>query len=360
MLPATRLVVDGRALTDSSSYRGIGTYLRNVLDGLAGQEGFDVTVLCQKGATLPPEARRLTAHRMLPGHWQNREHEALLPFDLLRSSADLVWEPALDAPAFVRSPWVATLHDAWPVGQQYAPTGGAWLRYAKRLRQADAVIAVSRWSAAVSVGSLGLDPRRVHVIPHGVGSAFVPGAGEQDVPYLLFVGEYDPRKRHDHAFAAIGSLAERGFPHVLRVGGRIAPWFAQKMEQLKREAPSPERVELLGHVSLERLVSLYQGAAALVVTSEMEGFGLPALEAMACATPVVAYDNSATSEVVADAGVLVPDGDVEALTEALVRVLSEPGWAAELAARASERAAGFSWQRAVAEHAAVFREVACA
>lgn len=359
MSSALRVVVDGRALTDSSSFRGIGTYVRHVVAGLAVEPGVDLTVLARRSAPLPAGAHRLTAHRLAPGRFQTREHELLLPLDLLRTRADVVLQPALDAPLACRTPWVQTLHDAWPAlhGDSGADTA-AWRRQAARFRRAAAVITVSRWSAQGAVDVLGLDASRVHVIPHGVSPAFRPGDGPADPPYLLFVGEYDPRKRHDHAFAAVGALAERGLPHTLRVTGRIAPWYAERMAELVAAAPVPERVELLGHVGFDELVRLYQGATALVVTSQGEGFGLPALEAMACGTPVVAYDNSATSEVVGGCGLLVDDGDLPALVAALSRVVSNAHLRAELAARGLERAGAHTWESSVAAHAAVLREVA--
>ena len=359
MSSALRVVVDGRALTDSSSFRGIGTYVRHVVAGLAREPDIDLAVLARRSAVLPSGARRLTARRVAPGRFQTREHELLLPLDLLRAPADVVLQPALDAPAFCRAPWVLTLHDAWPAlqGDTTARDTRAWRRQARRFRDAAAVITVSRWSADGAIQLLGLDPARLHVIPHGVAADFRPGAGPSVPPYVLFVGEYDARKRHDHAFAAVGALAEAGSPHTLKVTGRIAPWYAERMAQLVAQAPRPDRVELVGHVALEELVQLYQGASALLVTSKGEGFGLPALEAMACGTPVVAYDNSATAEVVSDGGLLVPDGDLPAFVGALCSVLREPGLRADLAERGRVRASQFTWERSVAAHAAVLREV---
>lgn len=358
---ALGVLVDGRALTDSSAYRGIGTYVRNVLDGISRDGSLDVTVLCRSEAPLPERARRLTARRALPGRLQNAEHDLLLPLDLVRRRADVVWAPAMDAPRFVRTPWVQTLHDAWPaVDHRHAADTRAWRRFASRLPRATAVVAVSRWTADAAVAHLGLDARRLYVIPHGVAPVFqpLPGAHHGE-PYLLLVGEYDPRKRHDHAYAVVAALADAGLPHRLKVTGRIAPWFEEQMRHLVDASPRPDRVDLLGHVPLEVLVELYQSAAVVIITSRAEGFGLPALEAMACGAPVVAYDNSALSEVVAGAGLLVPDGDVDAMTAAVLRVVREPALSEELSGRGLERARGHTWARSAADHATVLREAAC-
>jgi glycosyltransferase involved in cell wall biosynthesis len=117
-------------------------------------------------------------------------------------------------------------------------------------------------------------------------------------------------------------------------------------------------VHFSGSVAIERLVSLYQSASALLQPSLAEGFGLPALEGMACGTPVIAHDIPALREVLAGAGCLIPVGDVPALGQALKRIASEPAWARELAARGLERARAFSWDRAAELTWQVYSEVA--
>jgi glycosyltransferase involved in cell wall biosynthesis len=350
-----RVVVDGRSYTDASSFRGIGSYVRPVVEGLAAREDLDIAVLANRRAQLPPGARRIGLVRVAPGRWQNREHDLLLPLDLARAGGDVVLSPALDPPARCARPWVQTVHDALPIEGRGSDR---FRKQAERYRRAAALITISRWTADEAVRLMGLDPARLHVIPHGVATHFRPGPRTADRPYLMFVGEYDPRKRHDLAFAAVGALADRGLPHELRVTGRQAPWYAESLAALHAAAPHPDRVRLLGHVDTDELVRLYQGAEALVVTSEAEGFGFPALEAMACGTPVVAFANSATTEIVGEGGVLVDDGDFEALVRALVSIATEPGRRDDLSARALQRATTYSWAASVGAHAELLRSVA--
>jgi glycosyltransferase involved in cell wall biosynthesis len=173
---------------------------------------------------------------------------------------------------------------------------------------------------------------------------------------VLVVNEWSQRKGYPEAFAAIAGLADLGLPHALRVAGHIAPEKAAQISVLRAAAPRPDRVELLGYVP--DLPALYQAASVFIGTSRYEGFGLPALEAMACGTPVVAFDNSATTEIVAGGGVLVPDGDVAALVGAVHRIIEEPSWAAEMSERGLARAAEFSWAKSAALHAEIIRSVA--
>lgn len=350
-----RVVVDGRAYTDSSAFRGIGSYVRPVVEGLAARQDLEVAVLAKGSAQLPLGAKRVRVARMAPGRWQQREQDLLLPLDLARTQGDVVLSPALDPPTRCSRPWVQTLHDVLPLAGRNAAELARFHRTAQLYRRATALITVSRWTADEAVRLLGVQPARLHVIPHGVASDFQPGERTSADPYFLFVGEYDPRKQHEVAFAAVGALADRGLPHDLRVTGRQAPWFAANLAALHAAAPRPERVRLLGHVALDQLLALYQGAEALVVTSSAEGFGFPALEAMACGTPVVAYSNSATTELVGDGGILVADGDFEALVEALHKVATSPGLREDLAGRAVVRASGYTWAASIADHAEVLR-----
>jgi hypothetical protein len=109
-----------------------------------------------------------------------------------------------------------------------------------------------------------------------------------------------------------------------------------------------------GRIDEVTLDALYRGAAVLAMPSRSEGFGLPALEAMARGCPVVASDAGALPEVVGDAGLLIPPGDPTALAAALHRVLSDESFAASLGAAGHQRAATFTWSACTAAHLAAY------
>jgi glycosyltransferase involved in cell wall biosynthesis len=354
----TELLIDATALHDDSAFRGIGTYLRNLLSGLADRGDVRVSALCRPGAELPAAVSAVAIRRRAPGRLRALEHELRLPLDIARATPEVFHSPALDPPARCSAPWVQTLHDVIPLvfdDPELAGERRRWRRHAARYRRARRVIAVSRYSAEVGIRTLDLDPRRVEVIPHGVSSEFVPAPATwspTEEPYLLVVGEYSRRKGYAEAFAVIGALAELGYPHRLHVCGRIAPWVRPAVEAVRSAAPVPERVELLGYV--DDLVGEYQRASLMIMTSRYEGFGLPVLEAMACGTPVVSFSNSSLTEVVGGGGLLVADGDVGAMVAAVRSVLDDPPRRQELVARGLERVAGFSWERSVQAHAEVY------
>jgi glycosyltransferase involved in cell wall biosynthesis len=123
-----------------------------------------------------------------------------------------------------------------------------------------------------------------------------------------------------------------------------------------RAADRPDRIDVLGFVP--DLVATYQGADVVLVPSRYEGFGLPALEGMASGVPVVAYDNSSLPEVVGDGGLLVADGDVDALVIAVRGLLDDERRADELREQGVARASTFSWDVVAEAYAALYDRAA--
>ena len=117
------------------------------------------------------------------------------------------------------------------------------------------------------------------------------------------------------------------------------------------------RVHLLGHVEDAEMPALYSAARALVFPSLYEGFGLPALEAMASGTPVIASNATGLAEVVGDAGLTVDPTSVEQLADAMARILGDEELRERLVAAGLARAARYTWARAAADTAGVYRDV---
>jgi glycosyltransferase involved in cell wall biosynthesis len=178
--------------------------------------------------------------------------------------------------------------------------------------------------------------------------------------YLLFVGVFEPRKnlpllvdafeilRHTHPETADLQLA--------LAGG--AGWRGAAIAAAVRGRGLEPAVRLLGYVPDADLPALYRGATLALVPSEYEGFGLPALEAMACGAPVLASDRAALPETVGDAGELFTPGDPAALAHRISGLVSRPERLARLSERGLARAAGFTWERSAAQTLAVYREAA--
>jgi glycosyltransferase involved in cell wall biosynthesis len=175
----------------------------------------------------------------------------------------------------------------------------------------------------------------VRTLYPGLDPAFTPAAEERGggPPYVLHLGSRDPRDDTPNALAAF-ALARERLPEgtVLRVPGGV-------------DGPPAPGVEYLGRVSDSELVDLYRGAAVYLDTSLYEGFGYQVLEAMACATPVVATAVTSIPELAEGVALLCPPGSPEALADELVRVMTDAGLAADLRQRGLARARQFTWRR---------------
>jgi len=209
-------------------------------------------------------------------------------------------------------------------------------------RRADHVLVVSERTRADVERLYGVPRARITVTPNGVDPAFTPAAGGRGGSYLLFVGAVQRRK---DPLAALAAAQAVGLPLVV-AGPEKEPALARAL----REGGADVR----GYVAKEELAELYRGAAALVLPSRFEGFGLPVVEAMACGTPVVAAPEPALREVAAGAAVFADAGDLAA---AVRRALAERE---RLSAAGLERARAFSWAETARLTAEAYRKVLAA
>jgi len=335
---------------------------------LAQEHDLRLVGLATRETDLPAGVDYRPIRRIAPNRLAQREHDFLLPFDLTRAAraeeADVVFSPADNPPRRSPLPWVQMLLDLIPLvvhDRSFRHPAARWRRIGPRLRSASALLTCSRNTAADAQRLLDVDPARIHVSPLGIDGRFRPPADPRcraDRPTLLYVGQYGPHKGFAEAFAVAAGIADAGLPHRLVMVGFLAPWHEPAVRELVERSPRPDRIDLLGYVN--DVVAAYQGADALLVTSRYEGFCLPAVEAMACGTPVVAFDNSAIPEVVSGGGILVPDGDVAAAATALRGLLEDESYWDEVSERGIEHARAFSWERCAAMHADVLQAVATA
>ncbi|MSO19913.1 MAG: glycosyltransferase family 1 protein [Acidobacteria bacterium] len=263
---------------------------------------------------------------------------------------------------------VVTLHERYPsVSDEYSTTafrshmGG---RIESALTRADRIIAVSR---AVQDHLAEHRPRlakKIRVVHHGVAVAEKVTDAERTAilshrlciapgePFFLNVGAVQIRKNLKNLIMALKPLKDIRLV-VVGADGFGAP---EIREFVQRENLSG-RVQFAGHMQPEELNVLYASATALVFPSLEEAFGMPILEAMRCGCPVITSNVAAMPEVAGDAALLIDPHNVEQLSAAMQRVISDQSLAASLRQQGLRRAALFSWEKCARETWAVYEEL---
>lgn len=272
---------------------------------------------------------------------------------------DLLHGPGYLLPSGWRGLSVVTVYDVIALSHPELCTRANVLYYRaflpRTLARATAVIVPAEAVKREIVDLLGIDDSKFHVAPLGVGEEFTADLPEEhtrdvaarygvDGPYLLSVGNIEPKKNLAATIEAFSLAKQRAdLPHRLVLAGGKS-WRSSDVEAAI-ERHGPEVVNQTGYVAAEHLPALYAGADAVLFWSLVEGFGLPALEAMACGTPVICSDRGALAEVVGDAAMVVRIGPPEALAEAIVELLGNEVARGELVTRGLERSGRLTWRR---------------
>lgn len=286
-----------------------------------------------------------------------------------RGALDVVHAPSVAVPPRGRYRLVVTVHDAAPlVHPETYPRRGRWFHrrgIAAAARRADLVITVSRAAADEIDEHTDISPDRVRVVPNGVDpteasdedvASARDAFGLDDRPYVLWLGTLEPRKNVGVLVEAFARwVAMHDVPHLLVLAGP-AGWLEDGQGVLGPARRLGERVRMIGRVGDDHLGGLYRGAELFALPSRHEGFGIPALEAMAQGTPVVCSDIAALREVAGDGARLVAPDDPDAWAAMLDDLSHDEDGRAALAALGRRRASEFSWERCARETVAVYRE----
>jgi glycosyltransferase involved in cell wall biosynthesis len=256
--------------------------------------------------------------------------------------------------AFRRLPWVVRPDTARALSDGLERT----------LLEADLLLADSLAVAGELVAG-GVAPARVrpihlgpgHLPPPSVLAAASPPDGTP-ARYGLFVGTLEPRKNVATLLTAWRELRrdDGGAPPLLLCGPR--GWRAQALRRQLADAESEGWLRYLGYVSPAELAALYRGAAVVALPSLYEGFGMPAVEAMAAGAPLVLSDLPVFREVAGDAALYAPPGRPDLWRDRLRQVLGDDALRQDLSRRARERGARFDWQRAATATADAWRDAA--
>lgn len=248
---------------------------------------------------------------------------------------------------------IVTIHDAsvFAVPEAYTPAFRSWYVFLEPLlaRRARAIVTDSDFSREELVRHLGAPRERLRVVPLGAEHVLRAPAERgilarhalEGAPFVLGVGNRSPHKGWASLVAAVEGLPA-GACRLVLAGGAVPGVFRGAAHAPQRDAG---RVLELGRVTDGELRALYEAAACMVFPSRYEGFGLPALEAMACSCPVIVSRSAALPEVCGDAARYVDADDPAGIAAAIAGLLADPDARAHLAARGRVRAASFTWEQ---------------
>jgi glycosyltransferase involved in cell wall biosynthesis len=390
-----RIVIDLQACQSAGSrFRGIGRYSRSLAEAMLRQDrGHEFWIALNGAQAEPIEAIRAAFDGLLPQErivawdnpfaavehldpdpWRSRVAERIREDFLAALRPDVVhlsslfegWDDVV-ATSIGRGaapvPTAVTLYDLIPLAMpalylQDPPTKRWYERKLEDLRRADLCLAISDFSRTQGIDLLDLEAARVANISGACDPVFrrLPADPARDAalrarhglwrPYVMYTGGFDPRKNVPglvRAFAALpGELRAR---HQLLVVGEPPAPIRVELEALVRDLALPaDAVRFAGFVDDPDLVALYNACALYVFPSTCEGFGLPALEAMACGAPVIAADASSLPEVIGHPESMFAPGSVPAMGAKIAQALQDEEFRARLLAHGAERASLFSWE----------------
>lgn len=345
-----RLAVDGREFA-AGARTGIGRYVLEVLRA-AGGRGWHTTVYGDAATALPPGLTGVALARLSAPSTPLWDQVAL-PRALARDGADVFLSPYYKAPLAAPCPVAITIHDLYFIGARgrRRPVRDAALVALARLyvRRARAVVTDSEHSRRTIVARLGVDAAKVVVVPIAVGPEFAPIPPDAatraryglDTRYVLYLGNFKPHKNLERLLAAWAAV-----PAAIRAATRLALAGGDGAGRATLEARATalgiaDAVVFPGRIADADLPALYAGATLLVLPSLEEGFGLPAVEAMACGTPVVVSNRGALPEVTGGAALAVDAEKEEAIAAGIVALLVDPVQRETLRRRGLVRAAAF-------------------
>jgi len=296
-----------------------------------------------------------------------------LPMHVRRDRPDLL-HVQYTGPVFTDVPLVVSVHDVsfleYP--QYFTRFRAAQLKLTVRrtVQRAAAILTPSEFSRAAILRHYRLDQDKVVVVHNAVASEFRPidrqlaqAAIERKFgipgPFVLTVGDLQPRKNHLGLVQAFEELLRTHpqLPHRLVFVGKET-WYSKDLHRAVAKSRIAERVHFTGFVEDADLVQFYGACDVFVFPSFYEGFGLPILEAMACARAVVSSNTTAMPEVADGAGILFDPDSTEQMTRALRDVLVDSELRVRLERLGSQRAAAFSWERAAERTLEVYSRVA--
>ncbi len=366
-----KIAWDGRGLVGPRT--GIGWYTHHLIRGFQTlEEDWSADLYLNKA--IPDQFGEEVTRRILPypntvrlrSFWENN----LLPWGLKRHPADLWHSPLSVVPKGLPCKTVATIHDlAFLHFPDILPR--AYREYWTRrvtgaCARADKLIAVSEATRKDLHHWFDVPDERVVVVYEAADPFYHFPPSQEEIksvrsrlgledPFFLFVGTLEPRKNLAFLLDVYQLLRKKikDPPQLVIAGGK--GWLQEDVED--RILALGTKGKLVGYLNRNELRALYRSAEMVLVPSRYEGFGLQAVEAMACGAVVLSSNVSSLPEVVGDGGVLLPLDTPEVWVDKIIELADNDPELARLRERAVRRTARFSWPQAAQETLRVYQSV---
>jgi glycosyltransferase involved in cell wall biosynthesis len=372
---ATRVLFDATSVPADRG--GVGRYVDGLLKALDGL-GADLAVVCQRtdaerysrllGGAEVIGAPAAVAHRPARLAWE----QTGLPLLAQQVGARVLHSPFYTCPLRASCPVTVTVHDAtfFTEPEHYDKSRRTFFRSAIKtsLRRAARVIVPSKATRDELIRLLDADPTRIDVAYHGVDhEAFHAPTDEEkarvrarlglgDTPYVAFLGAKEPRKNVPNLIRGwVAAVADRDRPPALVVAGGSG--HDDDIDQAVGEVPAKLRLLRPGYLRYADLPGYLGGALVAAYPSHGEGFGLPILEAMACAAPVLTTPRLSLPEVGGDA-VAYTGESAEEIGQDLSALLDDESRRLALAKAGFDRAKEFTWESSAEVHLAAWARAA--
>jgi glycosyltransferase involved in cell wall biosynthesis len=368
-----RVAING--VTELASRYGSRIYLMGLVQELARCESIELVLLVGKGMTgllpedLQPRAREIegSASRSFLQIFCQAQIRAALVAERID-----VYHVPNTLPLWRVIPTVVTIHDLTELRvPKYSRVRTAYRSVVNytAARWADRVVTVSENSKRDLCKSLGIPVEKIAVTYAGVSNAFRPRERAEcrrhvrerygiDTDFLLASGGLSRNKNVENLLSAVGMLRESGVRLPLVLTGFADRKENQTIHELIVRFGLSESVIVTGYVGDDGLPFLYGACAVVVYPSLYEGFGFPAVEAMASGAPLVASNTSSLPEVVGDAGILVDPRDPRAIADAVRQTLLNEDERHRRVCLGVKRAERFRWREVAAKTLQVYRAVA--
>ncbi len=379
-----RVLLDATGLFNPHRFRGVGRYVSGLINGfeVVLKNGSEIELCCLKqirgnanngSLPFPIMQNRRPSYPSIRLQWL--WNSLFLNKEVTKTESFLFHSTDFNGiPVSKKFKTVATLYDLIPLSfsETYLKNKPWDIRWGyksmlKRYQRADHIISISEATKRDAIRFLGISEDRITVVPLAFDKRlFYPLEDSKaikkvkmkyDFPerYFLYSGSLESHKNIERILKAYRSLSDLpdGFIFIGIHSEKQRESFFYQIKEFKLA----ERVKHLGYVEDGDLSALYCGATAFVFPSLKEGFGLPALEALACGCPVISSNLSAMPEVIGDAGILIDPYDEKALKESMVKLSSDERLREQLKAKGLKQASSFSWERCAQRTLEVYRKI---